>query len=382
MKITIISPGLPPRLDGIGDYSAFLGEELARQGHDVSILTATENAALLQNVRVQKAFTLDDPQSVNGIISPLVADPPDWVLLQYNPFSYGKWGWNPQTVSALKQIRTQLPQTRIAVMAHETFVPAESPQFVVMTVWQRALFFQLGQTCDLLFLSVEVWAARFQKWFPRIPVRHLPVGANLHRSSLSKTEARQKAEGLDESAFVVGLFGTAHPSRMFGAVADVLRVLSKNNPKTVLLYVGPHGEAVRTAVGDAAPIHDAGALPPGDVADRFCAMDICLTPYLDGISTRRGAFMAGLQHGIPSVGTSGIHTDSVLARAEGTAFFAPPVTDLAAFEACALRLQNDADLRETMGRAGQALYETEFDWQPIVQNLTGEMKAANAQTQK
>ena len=258
-------------------------------------------------------------------------------------------------------------------MAHETFVPPESPQFMVMTVWQRGLFYQLGKTCDLVFLSVENWANSFQKWFPRIPVRHLPVGANLHRSYLSQTEARQRA-GLDSGAFVVGLFGTAHPSRMFDAVADVLQQLKQNNGETRLLYVGPHGQAVRDAVGEAAPLTDTGALPAGAVADRFRAMDICLTPYLDGVSTRRGAFMAGLQHGVASVGTSGIHTDALLKNAEGSAFFAPPVEDRAAFTACALRLQNETDLRRKMGEAGQKLYEAHFDWKPIVQTLLAEMQ--------
>lgn len=376
MKITVIYPMLPPRLDGIGDYTAYLCAEMARQGHTVSLLTATENAAPVQNVPVQKVFTQGDAASVLNIVAPILADPPDWVLLQYNPFSYGKYGWCPQTISAVKQLRKGLPKhSRIAVMAHETFVPAESPKFVVMTLWQRALFFQLGHECDLLFLSVEVWAKRFQKWFPRIPVRHGYVGASLPLSALSKSEARRKSQ-VDENAFVVGLFGTAHPSRMLHTVGSALRVLKNNNAKTVLLYVGPHGDAVRAAVGDAAPLYDAGPLPPGDVADRFRAMDMCLSPYLDGISTRRSAFMPGLQHGIPSVATVGIHTDSILKQAEGTAFFAPPVTDSAAFEECAIRLQNDESLRNAMGQAGQKLYNTEFDWPVIARRMIGEMEVA------
>ncbi len=374
MKITIIFPTLPPHLDGIGDYTAFLCEELAHQGHEITLLTGTDDAKPLKNVRIQRAFTQNDSQSISGIVAPIVAEPPDWILLQYNPFSYGKRGWNPQTPAVVRQLRKKLPQTHIAVMAHETFTASFSPQSTVMAIWQSAIFFQIGKASDLMFLSVEAWAETFQKWFPQIPVRHLPVGAAMHRSILSRAEARQQA-GIDSDAFVVGLFGTAHISRMFGSVADVLRRLRENDKNTILLYVGPHGSAVREAVGDAAPIMDTGALSSDMVAQRIQAMDIYMTPYSDGISTRRSAFMAGIQHGLPTVGTVGIHSDSIIKKYEGTALFAPMVSDTHALQQRALELQNDAGLRAKMGKAAQEFYDTNFDWPVIVKKMIREMEA-------
>ena len=83
MKITLISPALPPALDGIGDYSAFLSEELARQGHEVTVLTGTDFSPI-SGVRIQKWPPSD--KGIFGVLPLIEADPPDWILLQYNPF--------------------------------------------------------------------------------------------------------------------------------------------------------------------------------------------------------------------------------------------------------------------------------------------------------
>jgi glycosyltransferase involved in cell wall biosynthesis len=105
---------------------------------------------------------------------------------------------------------------------------------------------------------------------------------------------------------------------------------------------------------------DAGALPSEAVSSHLAAMDLHLTPFIDGVSTRRGSFMAGLQHGVPGVTTLGVHSDQVLRRASGTAFVASPAGDAASFAAQSVALAADPALREAMRPAARKLYDEEF----------------------
>src|SRR5207244_1468495 len=115
----------------------------------------------------------DQPRSTAQIGRCVEADRPDWVLLQYNPFSYGRWGLNPYLPLVMWRLRRRCPETRFALLVHEPFVPITSWKFAIETVWQRWQLWLLGQNADLIFFSIEPWAQRFRSWFPHKPVLHL-----------------------------------------------------------------------------------------------------------------------------------------------------------------------------------------------------------------
>ena len=297
---------------------------------------------------------------------------PDWILVQYNPFSYGKWGWHPYLVQTLQRLRRQLPNVRIAVMAHECFMPPITPKFALMSAWQQALFWWLGKNIDILFLSIQPWAEHFQRWFPRIPVVHLPVGSNMPHVAITCDEARAQLD-IDNKQFVVGLFGTSHISRPMDWVSAALKRLHDANDNTLLLYVGPDVETVRQATKGIVPLRADGASLPGDVSRRFAAMDMCLAPYTDGVSTRRGAFMAGLQHGVPTISTRSFHTDDVLLENNETAYYLAN-SSCPEFVDGAERIARDAPRRELMRCAARQLYQERFDWKPIAARMCDHLK--------
>ncbi len=363
----MIAAALPPKLDGIGDYTACLAAELA-QTIEVTILTAQgQQPASIANVAIHPVFRADHPRSVSGIADHLRADPPDWILLQYNPFSYGNRGYNPCLPKMLRQIKRQLPATRLAVMAHETFVPIISAKFAVMTTWQRAQFWQLGHSADALFLSIDPWARRFRSWFPHTPVHHLPVGSNIPHVVISRPEARQRL-GIADDTLVLGLFGSLHASRPMEHVKQAAKAIQQSGREALLLYMGPHGQDVCAAMQDIPVIAD-GPLPPDEISRRFAALDIYLAPFTDGVSTRRTSLMTALQHGIATVGTRGCHTDAMLLREDGKAFLLSEANAPDTFARQALLLAADAKTRQEAGRQGQQLYEHEFAWNVITQRL-------------
>jgi glycosyltransferase involved in cell wall biosynthesis len=366
VKITIIAAALPPQLDGIGDYSALLAAELART-QDVTILTGAPTPDPIPGVRIETVFSVDDPRSVQGIAEFVKTNPPDWVLLQYNPFSYGRWGLNLHLPHIMAQIKRLYPQTRFALMVHEPFVPIITPQFAVMATWQRWQLWRLGQTADVVFFSIDPWAKRFQRWFPKKPVLHLPVGSNIPLVPISRQEARARL-GIGEDTVVLGLFGTASSGRMLERTIESLAALRSASIPAQVLYVGPHQTAICAALGSEDVIAG-GPYAAEEVSRRLSAMDIYLAAYVDGVSTRRGAFMAALQHGIATVGTRGPLTDALLDQEAGKAFLLADVTDPPAFSTAIASIAGSEETKQRLGQEALRLYEREFAWANTARKL-------------
>ena len=125
-------------------------------------------------------------------------------------------------------------------MVHEPFVPVESWSTAVMTTWQRAQLWMLGQSADLLFFSIAPWAERFRRWFPETPVHHLPVSSNVPRTSTSRQAAREEI-GLAADDFVIGVFGSAHPSRLLHFIRAAVARIRADVRDVRVLYIGGAG---------------------------------------------------------------------------------------------------------------------------------------------
>ena len=268
----------------------------------------------------------------------------------------------------MRGLRRASPGTRLAVMVHEPFVPIITPQFAVMASWQRWQLWRLGQVADVLFFSIEPWTKRFGMWFPGTSVHHLPVGSNIERVPITRPEARARL-GIAPETIVLGLFGTASSGRLLGRVKDALDALRSGGIPAQLSYIGPDTAAICAALGSE-NILAGGPFPHAEVSRRLSAIDIYLAAYVDGVSTRRGAFMAALQHGIATVATRGPLTDKMLEQDTGQAFLLTDVADPNAFTAAVVSLAQDAERRQQLGQEAQRLYEREFAWEKAAEALT------------
>lgn len=367
MKVGLVFPTLPPTLDGIGAYTARLAESLAHHV-DVTILTAAREASVSSAVAVEtEAFSIDTPRGIESLAHRVRTAPPDWLLLQYNPFSYGTWGFAPFLPRVLQRLRTDLPTLRIGLMVHEPFVPVESMKWAVMTTWQRWQLWKLGRAADQIFFSTQPWTDHFQSWFPSTPVEHLPVGSNIPRIGADYAEERARL-GFERGDLVVGIFGSGHFSRLLHFAESAFRSLHASHPNTRVLYIGPAGDRVRRALPDAA-LYNAGALSDEEVSRHFAAMDLYLAPFRKGASSRRGSLLVGLQHGIPSVSTYGIHTDQAFYCAADLSLLLAPDDRPDVYAHQAVRLGTNSELRSRIGLNGKRFYEEVFDWPVIVNRL-------------
>jgi glycosyltransferase involved in cell wall biosynthesis len=288
-------------------------------------------------------------------LSPLLSGPaePAWVLLQYNAFRYGKWGFAPGLVrDALRLQRRK--GTRLSIMVHEAWVPMSDWRSTLMGVWQRGQLRTLVRLADSVMTSTEALAREIGGG-----AVHTPIATNITPLPTSRTAARDRLDLGEKLA--VALFGRAHPSRALDYAEAAIAALADAH--------GAEGLAVLNLGADAPPLHVSPAVEvrsPGrqtedELSLGLSASDVILLPFADGVSTRRGTLMAALAHGLPVLGLNGHNTDTVLAEA-ADAIVLTPVGDRAAFVRAAIELARDPARMRATGDAGRRLYESRFDW--------------------
>ena len=369
-RIHLAFPTLPPTLDGIGDHTARLAAALATHA-DVTVLTTAESASgavLAPGVGVRPALCWRRGRvDAFGLAEVVAAERPDALFLQYNPNSWGHRGLNPALPTAVRAAKRAHPRLRIGLMVHEPWYLPTSPKRALLAAAQRPQLHALVRAADVVFASAEAYVAALRRWAGESPLVHLPIGSNVPECGVTH-EAARAALGIGHDVLVAGVFGTAHHSRLLPLVRAAAERLNaaRGEGAFLVLYVGPDGTAVRAAL-PGLPLRDLGRLPAEEVSQALTAMDLHLAPFELGVSTRRGSFVAGLQHGLPSVSTRGPHTDRLLADAEGTAFVLTP--EEAEPYAAAAAAAADPARRRALAEAARRLYLTDFDWPLLAERV-------------
>lgn len=368
MRIDLVFPKLPPALDGIGDHTARLASALSARDCTVRVLTAQQDCSPLPNVEVERAFHTRTRPGILDVADSIRTAPPDWLLVQFEQFSYGRWGLNPFLPLVLYRLRSTAPEMRTAVMFHEDYMPATGLRSAIMGLWQKPQFWTLGGMADVAFFSTEPRAQQYESQFPDTSVHHLPVGSNIPDVGGDRARERDRLT-VDPEAFVIGLFGSAHESRLLSYANAAVSACARDRPETRVLYVGPDGPDVRTALPAEVPLHDAGPLPPEDVSRCFAAMDLYLAPFRKGVSTRRGSFLTGLQHGVATVTTRGRATGALLSSRHEEAFLAPACSSRDGFAESVRRLARSPEARHRLGQCGHTFYQRHFSWPTVADRL-------------
>ncbi|SHL06214.1 glycosyltransferase [Rhodothermus profundi] len=368
MRIDLLFPVLPPALDGIGDHTAHLAAALAAEGGAVRVLTAQARWTAIPGVEVVQAFRCPPRRGVGELVRCVAMDPPDWFIVQFNQFSYGRWGLNPFLPITLRKLRRRWPRMRLAVLFHEDFVPPTSWRNRVFRCWQIPQFRALGRLADVVAFSIQPWVAQYRSWFPQARVVHWPVGSNIPDVGCDRSKAREQL-GIAPEGLVVGVFGTIGAGRLVDYIAAAIDRLWREGLSFEVLYVGPHGKQLRAHLPSEVVLRDAGVLSDVDASIHLAAMDLLLAPFVDGASTRRGSMIVGLQHGLAVLSTDGPLTDPLLRAEHGRSLWLTPVADRQAFAEAAWHLATHPALRQKLGHNARRFYGTELDWMVLAQRV-------------
>lgn len=290
----------------------------------------------------------------------------DALIVEYQPFAYGRWGFAPWLPARLLALRARRRRPRIVLITHELYVPMKGWRLTLMGAWQRAQLAALRSAADVVCVSIEAWTERLRRARPRRRTEHLPVGSNLPDRSASRKRERDRL-GADDDALVIAAFGNTHESRLLDYVPTAVNAVASEHEPVIFLNLGadsPRLEGIDSAV----EVIEPGRTSAEAVAGALAASDLFLGAWADGASTRRTSLMAALQHGLPVVSTQGISTDPLLCAADDALSLVPVGrSDLFAEVACRIAL--DRDVRRRMGAAARDLYRLRFDWPVTARRL-------------
>ncbi len=290
------------------------------------------------------------------------------VVVQYNPFSYGRWGLAPRLITDLYRLR----KPQVSVMIHEPFVPISDWRSAVMGGWQRFQLRRLLGLADGVGLSTE----SFRPCLPRrdrTRAVHLPVSSPLPDARGRRAELRDMI-GAREQQLVIALYGSAHPSRLTDYCCKALHRLVAVAEDPIVLNLG--ADAPDLPVPDGTRMLRPGILSAPELAAWLAATDLALLPFVDGASTRRTTLIAALQQAVCVLSTHGPLTDRELAN--GHAPILTEVGDPAAFARAASVLAADSARRAACAGAGRRLYDELFSWPTVAHRVLTSLRQASA----
>jgi hypothetical protein len=291
------------------------------------------------------------------------------VVVQYNPFSYGRWGFAPRLIADLHRLRTQ----RVSVMVHEPYVPIADWRSLLMGGWQRFQLRRLLALADSVGLSTE----SFRTYLPRRHRRHaahLPIGSSLPDARDQRSAARARL-GAGDSQLVVAVYGSAHPSRLAGHCTGAIQRLVADRCDPLVLNIGADAPEL-TGLSSSVRVLRPGRLPAAELGAWLAAADLALLPFIDGASTRRTTLIAALQQNVCVVSTDGPLTDQELATHPALSLTA--VSDAAAFAETTAALAADRGRRAALAAQGRRLYEERFGWSAIAERLVTSLQRSTA----
>jgi glycosyltransferase involved in cell wall biosynthesis len=194
------------------------------------------------------------------------------------------------------------------------------------------------------------------------PTGHLPSGSNLPDERGGRTAVRSELALGD--AVAVATLSTGHPSHLTDYVEAALRKLDAKGREVVFVQLGAGSADI--AVPGGVRVIRPGALPVERLGALLAACDVMLTPFVDGVSTRRGSFVAGLCEAVAVVGTTGELTDPMLID-RGLELV--PVGSASRFADRVVAVATDADRRADAAAAGRSLFEAQLTWDGIAARL-------------
>jgi glycosyltransferase involved in cell wall biosynthesis len=354
-----------PAHDGVADYTGRLGEALRAAGTEVldvpvdpgprGVLAAARavRAGAADVVHLQFAPSAFGFSGWPGAALPDLLAPRPLVTTVHE---YGWWSWAPRVPERLWR-----PLERARRLDRETgrLVPRSAAVVVTNAEHERALL----------------------RRFPATEVHRLPIPPNVTVVPGTDRAATRARWSVPDDAEVVAFFGFVHPVKGLRYLVDALARLADSHPRLHLLVLGgftslalPADEAAAfreeltghvAAAGVTDRVTITGHLPAAEVSAALTAADVAAFPFTAGATTKSGALLAALDHGLPTIVTRRPDQEDDAELVDGrTVVVAPAVRDADVLVTALRRLLDDPVLAKDVGAAGRELLAGR-DWDTL-----------------
>jgi glycosyltransferase involved in cell wall biosynthesis len=356
----ILTGEYPPGSGGVGDYTAQLAEALAGAGDAVTVWVP--GRTLPDRFGRESRRVLDDA----------VRHTPGIVLLQYVPNALGAHGMN---LAFCRWLRARAHRgIDVRVMFHEPFFyfGFARPWRNALAAVQRVMARTLLDASTAAYISTESWR-RYLSPRNGATLDVLPIPSNIPCAATPDDAERCRRAIAPRGEPVVGHFGT-YGDHVERELKCVVPEIAGQVPAARFAFIGA-GSAeflsrlARSCPRIAARSWASGRIEAREVSCALGAADVLVQPYPEGVTTRRTSVMAGLQHGVPVVTTTGALTEAVWA--ESGAVRLALSRDPHAFAKAVASLLRDRAAAASLGRRGADAYERCFSLARTIGILRG-----------
>ena len=365
----LITCEYPPQRGGVSDYSYLVAAGLNAAGDQVDVWCPSSPGTHAQSerFRVHRDLGSMAPKDLRRVGEQLEEFPaPRRILVQWVPHGYGYRSMNFAFCWWLRN-RARRHGDQVELMVHEPYLSFRwgSMRQNAAAVVHRLMVTVLLSAMERVWVSIPSWEKRLKPYAlgRKIPFLWLPIPANIPVADNPAGVRAVRDRYAAGDSFLLGHFGT-YGSPIADLLEAILLRLESSPPGQRVLLMGARSNEFREQVIRRRPqlaplIQATGALEPENLSCHLAACDLLIQPYPDGVSTRRGSFLAGLSHGVPTITTIGEHTEPLWKDSD--ALRMAPAGDLDAFITLIGQLRGDERERARMGQAARKLYRERFD---------------------
>ena len=306
MKVMMVTGSYPPFKDGVGDYTYrlchTLGEFLGKD--NVFVVSTRAGESRLGH---PGDFPIVREWNLNGIvqvIKQIRSLRPDVVHIQYPTAGY-KRRLGPSFLPLL--IRCIARPAKVISTIHE---------YTNRTLFGKLrLLINIVSSHKVIVVSNQYIEAIHRIWpFQTPEMVFIPDGTNIlvndTPAAISLLAIKDEL-GLTEDFKIICWFGVLGRGKNLRSLIRAFHTLKKRHTHIKLLLLGRNEEPFysevlkpdleRMDLMEHVVITD--ERPSEFVSACFGLSDICVLPFVDGVTTKRGSFMAALQHELPMVTT-------------------------------------------------------------------------------
>jgi hypothetical protein len=244
MKILFICGSAEPGRDGVGDYTRRLCGELVRRGYEVQILSVWDHQATSFTGKNQEVegtevvvhripFSVSNNQRLIWSQNILYDFEPDWISLQYVPYSFNPKGLPLWLPSFLKKLNGN---HKWHIMFHELWLGIDiesSFRHKCIGKLQQLIVKKVIHNTKTHFVNTQNKLYQFFLQSHNINTEVMPICGNI-----PLTAVENKAKEFTQ----IVLFGTIHPGAPFeDFIKDLVSYSSKLNKPIKFVFVGKNG---------------------------------------------------------------------------------------------------------------------------------------------
>ena len=361
MRIGMITGEYPPMEGGIGAYTRILAEKLAKQGHELFILSREGTQSSDPAVRLSASIKGWGLGSLRDARQWARANQLDVVNIQYQTAAYSMSPF----VHFLPEALHPLP---VVTTFHDLRFPYLFPRAGALRNW---IVKRLARTSDGVITTNHEDAAALVHRCTTL----IPIGSNIPKIGPTDRQTWRANAGARPDDFLIAFFGLINRSKGLDTLLDSLTHL-KGLPLR-LVIVGGAGSSDPTNVSTIAEIdaqierlgltlmiHKTGYVDDTAVSGYLAAADVVALPFEDGASYRRGSLMAAIEHGCAIITT--IPRVAIPTFSDGENMLLVPPHDAALLATALQNLYQSPDARACLKQGAAKLAQT-FAWTAIAE---------------